>query len=120
MSIGINRPNKRNCVNKATADLLFDAFNKFNEDDDYHVAVLHGIGGNFCAGIYILIQPFFNKQTRTSEISVFSSLLSELHLLTNQTLCSQREKLQYVHSFCFYFIWEHSVWLVMYSVVSSR
>lgn len=84
MSIGINRPNKRNCVNKATADLLFDAFNKFNEDDDYHVAVLHGIGGNFCAGIYILIQPFFNKQTRTSEISVFSSLLSELHLLTTR------------------------------------
>ena len=59
MSIGINRPNKRNCVNKATADLLFDAFNEFNEDDEYHVAVLHGIGGNFCAGNFLYYNFFF-------------------------------------------------------------
>jgi len=70
MSIGINRPNKRNCVNKATADLLFDAFNKFNEDDDYHVAVLHGIGGNFCAGYDLTELASFDKDDIANEIAM--------------------------------------------------
>jgi hypothetical protein len=50
MSIGINRPEKRNCVNVATAMSLYEAFYQFEHDDEMHVAVLHGIGGNFCAG----------------------------------------------------------------------
>ena len=50
MSIGINRPKKRNCVNFETADKLFDAFNDFEMDDNMNCAVLHGIGGNFSAG----------------------------------------------------------------------
>ncbi len=50
MSIGINRPEKRNCVNEATAKELYKAFNEFEEDEEMCCAVLHGIGGNFCAG----------------------------------------------------------------------
>lgn len=50
MSIGINRPEKRNCVNEATAKELYKAFYDFQEDDDMYCAVFHGIGGNFCAG----------------------------------------------------------------------
>ncbi len=50
MTIGINRAEKRNCVNGATADALFEAFSDFEADDAFDCAVLHGIGGNFCAG----------------------------------------------------------------------
>ena len=50
MSIGLNRPNKRNCVNSETSEKLYEAFCNFESDDDFHVAILHGIGGNFCAG----------------------------------------------------------------------
>ncbi len=48
--IGINRPEKRNCVNPATAEKLCEAIESFENDPDLNVAVLHGKGGNFCAG----------------------------------------------------------------------
>ena len=49
-TIGINRPQKRNCINMATANKLSRAVSEFEEDDSALVGVLHGIGGNFCAG----------------------------------------------------------------------
>uniref|UniRef100_T1JD33 Uncharacterized protein n=1 Tax=Strigamia maritima TaxID=126957 RepID=T1JD33_STRMM len=49
--IGINRPEKRNCVNRETAGLLVDAILAFEKDSEALVAVLHGIGGNFCSGL---------------------------------------------------------------------
>ncbi|XP_066482653.1 enoyl-CoA hydratase EchA19-like isoform X2 [Tiliqua scincoides] len=50
MTIGINRPEARNAVNQETARLLFQAFKSFEEDNSVKVAILHGLGGNFCAG----------------------------------------------------------------------
>lgn len=49
-TVGINRPTKRNCVNYATAEELVHAFEEFDRDDSVCAIVLHGIGGNFCAG----------------------------------------------------------------------
>ena len=40
--IGINRPAKRNCVNKVTAEKLYDAFSAFENDESLNCAVLHG------------------------------------------------------------------------------
>ncbi|BFM17334.1 crotonase/enoyl-CoA hydratase family protein [Maricurvus nonylphenolicus] len=48
--ITINRPEKRNAVDRPTADALRDAFKAFEANDDLCVAVLAGAGGNFCAG----------------------------------------------------------------------
>lgn len=48
--IAINRPEKRNAVDPATADLLRDAFAACDEDDAIAAAVLTGNGGSFCAG----------------------------------------------------------------------
>jgi enoyl-CoA hydratase/carnithine racemase len=42
--VGINRPEKRNCVNQATSQLLFEAFNHFEKNDAVRVAVLYGKG----------------------------------------------------------------------------
>ncbi|PVD32497.1 hypothetical protein C0Q70_07936 [Pomacea canaliculata] len=50
MTIGINRPDVRNCVNPTTADRLIAAFNQFELDSEALVAVLYGKGGCFCAG----------------------------------------------------------------------
>jgi len=50
MTIGINRPTKRNSVNEATAEKLKMAFMEFEKDDNMYCAVFHGLGGNFCAG----------------------------------------------------------------------
>ena len=49
-TIVISRPERRNAVDRATADALVAAFEAFDADDGAHVAVLGGEGGTFCAG----------------------------------------------------------------------
>ena len=48
--IQINRPGKRNAVDRPTATALRQAFEAFEQDDSLKVAILAGTGGNFCAG----------------------------------------------------------------------
>lgn len=48
--IALNRPDKRNCVNIETGERLLEAFAQLEEDATLDVGILHGIGGNFCAG----------------------------------------------------------------------
>ena len=49
-TVTIDRPDCRNAVDPATADLLRQAFVDFERDDSASVAVLTGAGGHFCAG----------------------------------------------------------------------
>src|SRR4051812_43254884 len=48
--VSINRPERRNAVDGATARKLFDAFLAFDTDETASVAVFTGTGGTFCAG----------------------------------------------------------------------
>lgn len=48
--VSLNRPDVRNAVDRPTADALRQAFEQFDADDSLNVAVLQGLGGNFCAG----------------------------------------------------------------------
>lgn len=50
MLIGINRPEARNAVNRETAQRLNEELSAFDQDNNLNVAVLYGVGGNFCAG----------------------------------------------------------------------
>ncbi|HSV38551.1 MAG TPA: crotonase/enoyl-CoA hydratase family protein [Nocardioidaceae bacterium] len=46
----LHRPDRRNAVDRPTAEALADAFREFDADDSAAVAVLYGDGGTFCAG----------------------------------------------------------------------
>jgi len=48
--VTIDRAGVRNAVDRATAGGLADAFRTFDADEALSVAVLTGVGGNFCAG----------------------------------------------------------------------
>jgi len=48
--IAIDRPERRNAVDGATARALYDAFLAFEADEGCDVAILTGKGGFFCAG----------------------------------------------------------------------
>ncbi|MFD9699919.1 crotonase/enoyl-CoA hydratase family protein [Lentzea sp. NPDC059081] len=48
--IWMNRPDRRNAVDRRMADDLRDAFEAFEADSAQRVAVLAGAGGTFCAG----------------------------------------------------------------------
>jgi enoyl-CoA hydratase/carnithine racemase len=50
MVVAIDRPERANAVDDATAEALREAFEAFDLDDDASVAVLTGRGGTFCAG----------------------------------------------------------------------
>ena len=49
-TIVLNRPRKRNAVDRETATALRAAFEAFERDEALRVAVLWGAGGTFCAG----------------------------------------------------------------------
>lgn len=49
-TITLNRPEKRNAVDRPTAEALQQAFERFEADDALSVAVLTGAGDHFCAG----------------------------------------------------------------------
>lgn len=49
--ITLNRPERRNAVNLALAEALDAAINRFEADDALQVAILHGAGKVFCAGM---------------------------------------------------------------------
>ncbi len=49
-TITLNRPEKRNAVDGPTATALRQAFERFEQDEALHVAVLTGAGGHFCSG----------------------------------------------------------------------
>jgi enoyl-CoA hydratase len=48
--VTIDRPERRNAVDRATAAELADAFRAFDADGSQDVAILTGAGGTFCAG----------------------------------------------------------------------
>ncbi len=48
--VTIDRPDRRNAVDRPTAAALLAAFTAFDTDEDVDVAVLTGAGGTFCAG----------------------------------------------------------------------
>jgi len=48
--VAIDRPDRRNAVDRATAAALVEAFAAFDGDPTTAVAVLTGAGGTFCAG----------------------------------------------------------------------
>jgi enoyl-CoA hydratase len=50
MTVLLHRPQVRNAVDAPTAAALTAAFEDFEADPDAAVAVLHGVGGTFCAG----------------------------------------------------------------------
>ena len=47
----INRPDRRNAIDRATAQAIADALDRVDEDDAIRVAVITGAGGTFSAGM---------------------------------------------------------------------
>lgn len=48
--VTINRPTRRNAIDREAAAALYEAFKAFDADDSLSVAILTGAEGNFCAG----------------------------------------------------------------------
>ena len=49
--VTINRPEAKNAMNKAAAELISAAMDRLEADDGLRVAILTGAGGTFCSGM---------------------------------------------------------------------
>lgn len=67
--VTLQRPERRNAVDRVMADQLAAAFRSFDADDAASVAVLHGEGGTFCAGadLQALSSPRGNRVEPTGD-----------------------------------------------------
>ncbi|SAL56586.1 short chain enoyl-CoA hydratase [Caballeronia udeis] len=64
-TVVLDRPERRNAVDRQVADALRAAFETFDADNSLAVAVLWGAGGTFCAGADLTA---LNDDTRRNEI----------------------------------------------------
>jgi enoyl-CoA hydratase len=66
-TVVLDRPERRNAVDGATATALAAAFAEFDADDSASVAVLWGAGGTFCAGadLHEMSNPLHDDMTDT-------------------------------------------------------
>ncbi len=51
LTVTLNRPEKKNCVNSEVMCRLYDAWVQLDEDPELRVAILTGKGDTFCAGM---------------------------------------------------------------------
>ncbi|KAL0124418.1 hypothetical protein PUN28_006332 [Cardiocondyla obscurior] len=78
-TIGINRPEKRNCLDVATTHLLSEALEEFENNEQSLVGVLYGVGGNFCAGYDLSEIANYNGDNEES-VPHFGSLANRTEL----------------------------------------
>jgi len=76
--IGINRPEKRNCVNPETADELKSAFRAFESNPKSPIAILHGKGGTFCAGLDLGYLSTAGNKSTDAVVNWFSNSQSNV------------------------------------------
>lgn len=63
-TIILDRPDKKNAVDRPTAEALYNAFEHFEADSNLRVAVLWGANGTFCSGADLT--AINNPETRNS------------------------------------------------------
>jgi len=75
----VNRPERKNAVNGATAHKLYKAFVEFDADPTAYVAILHGKGGVFCAGADLMemSNPMKNSMSEIAPMGVSRLRLSK-------------------------------------------
>lgn len=87
--IGLNRPKYRNSINLFMANQLKRAFSDFEKDKNSSVAVLYGLGGNFCAGYDIdSLQKLLNERQCFTICENFKDFVKLTHChLSKPVIC---------------------------------
>lgn len=78
---GINRVSKKNSLDRETAEELSEALDVFEQNDESSVGIIHGVGGNFCAGFDL--EEISKYETDTDSLPHFGSLVKSLNLDLN-------------------------------------
>ncbi|KAF7386261.1 hypothetical protein HZH68_013393 [Vespula germanica] len=79
--IAINRPEKKNALDNATTQLLCDALDEFEKDENAVVGVLYGMGGNFCSGFDLHEIANYNPE-KEDDLPQFGTLANRNELIS--------------------------------------
>jgi enoyl-CoA hydratase len=67
LTVTLNRPEKKNCVNSEVMCRLVDAWEQLDEDPELRVAILTGKGDTFCSGMDLSEIPKLSKGVPENE-----------------------------------------------------
>jgi methylglutaconyl-CoA hydratase len=89
LSVGLNRPAKRNALNGELVQALLETLHNTNQDAHIRVLILHGIGEHFCAGadihwMYEMSQGSWENNIHDAK--QLSLLLYQLHHFSKPTI----------------------------------
>ncbi|MFI0406034.1 crotonase/enoyl-CoA hydratase family protein [Actinomadura sp. 3N508] len=73
LTITLNRPEKRNAVNRPVAEAVSAALDRLEDDDALRVGVITGAGGTFCAGLDL--DAFARGETARSATRGFAGIV---------------------------------------------
>jgi enoyl-CoA hydratase/carnithine racemase len=63
VQITLNRPEKLNCINKATSREIQEVWERFDRDESLWVGIITGNGRAFCTGADLEGQSFLNMSS---------------------------------------------------------
>ena len=69
-TLTLNRPDKRNAINRRMMEELIAALSNISEDDEIRAMILTGAGKAFCAGADVDIMPGGGDVKELDELSV--------------------------------------------------
>lgn len=92
MQVTLNRPDKLNCIDKATSREIAEIWERFDRDESLWVAVITGTGRAFCTGADLHGRFFVVHPLTLCSLPSFSSssflngkeLISGTYLLMNK------------------------------------
>lgn len=76
ISILINRPSKRNALDLQTFKAFFKALANFESDEESKIAIIGGVGGNFCAGYDL--NDIINRNNGMPDMEMIDQMLMPL------------------------------------------
>ena len=80
--ITINRPERRNALNRAVREGFFEVWRRFEADGQAQVAILTGAGDNFCAGMD-LVEATHDLDPAETLFIVASKTFTTVETMTN-------------------------------------
>ncbi|UQS23598.1 enoyl-CoA hydratase-related protein [Amycolatopsis thermalba] len=78
LTVTLNRPHRKNAIDQAMWDGLYDAFHRAERDDDVRVVVVTGAGGDFCAGADLSADRKDHPLTRMHRVNDVALALNEI------------------------------------------
>lgn len=81
--IALNRPEKRNAINDALKDRLYERLDEARRDDEIYAIVLRGEGKSFCAGFDLSGGDPDREKRRRNVVAFHERCLDNLRILTS-------------------------------------